>query len=119
MAKSFAELARKTMTKADRAQAHRRAREMLVAMLLSELRAAVGPTQKELARRLGVAQPTLARMEKQADMQVTTLQRIVEALGGRLTILADFPKGSVVIRPFGKGQKTSTRRRRTRARQAA
>jgi transcriptional regulator with XRE-family HTH domain len=101
MAKSFDELARKTMSQAALRRADARAREILAELLLSELRQATGASQKELAARLGIKQPTLARMERQDDIQVGTLKRIVAALGGQLEITAKFPKGRVSIRPFG------------------
>jgi len=107
MAKSIDELVRKTMSKAARQRAALRSREIMAELLLSELRQAVGPTQKELAERLGVAQPTLSRLERQSDMQVTTLQRLVEALGGELEIVARFPKGTVAIRQFDPAGKES------------
>ena len=107
MAKSFNQLAKKMMSKGARDRAEQRSRELMTELLLSELREAVGPTQKELAERLGIAQPTLARMEKQSDMQVTTLQRLVEALGGELEIIARFPKGKVAIRQFSTAGKPS------------
>lgn len=105
MAKSFNDLAKKTMSKAARDKAGKRAKEMMAELLLSELREAAGPTQKELAARLGIAQPTLSRLEHQSDMQVTTLQRVIEALGGELEIIARFPKGTVAIRQFKRNQK--------------
>ena len=110
MANRMDELARKTMSKAARERAEQRSREIMADLLLCELRQAVGPTQKELAERLGVAQPTLSRLEKQTDMQITTLQRLVEALGGELEIVARFPKGKVSIRQFGPGNKVKTSR---------
>ncbi|MHB1156594.1 MAG: helix-turn-helix domain-containing protein [Phycisphaerales bacterium] len=112
MAKDFNQLVHKTMSKAARDRADERARQIMAELLLSEIRQAVGPTQKELADRLGIAQPTLSRLEKQSDMQVSTLQRVVEALGGELWIEARFPKGTVAIRQFAKHRKSSHRRMR-------
>ena len=113
MAKTFDELAKKTMTKAAREKAASRSKEIMADLLLSELRHAAGPTQKELASRLGIAQPTLSRLENQSDMQVTTLQRLVEAMGGKLEIVARFPKGSVGIRQFKKDRKKTSPRNKT------
>lgn len=110
MAKSFDELAKKTLSKADLGKAKKRAKEIMADLLLSELREAVGPKQKELAQRMGIAQPTLSRLEKQTDMQVSTLQKLVEALGGELEIVARFPKGGVSIRQFDEDGGKSTRR---------
>lgn len=110
MAKDFNQLVKDTMSKAARDRAENRARQIMAELLLSELREAVGPSQKELAARLGIAQPTLCRLEKQSDMQVSTLQRVVEALGGELMIEAKFPKGKVAIRQFSKEHKAARRR---------
>ena len=48
-------------------------------------------TQVELADRLGVRQDTISRLEQRADMLLSTLQANVEAIGGRLSIVAEFP----------------------------
>jgi DNA-binding XRE family transcriptional regulator len=98
MAKNMSTLAARTMSNAARAKAQQRAQDIMAEMLLSELRKSTGATQKQVAARLGIAQPTLARLEKQDDMQLTTLRRMVEALGGELEIVARFPSGKVKIR---------------------
>ena len=102
MAKSFDELANRTMTAESRARAAVRTRAILREMLLSEIRANAGKSQSELARTLGIKQPTLSKLENQRDMQISTLRRIVEALGGRLEIIARFPGNSVRLEQFGK-----------------
>ncbi|MCC6579597.1 MAG: XRE family transcriptional regulator [Phycisphaeraceae bacterium] len=109
MAKSFDALAKKTMTAASRRRASRRANEILTELHLAELRQRLGTSQKEIARRLGIRQPTLSRLENQGDMQIASLRRIIEAMGGELEITARFPKGGVTLRPF-----SSTRQRATR-----
>ena len=44
-------------------------------------------TQRELARRTGVAQPTIARIETGvADPRVDTLRRLLAACGARLSV---------------------------------
>jgi transcriptional regulator with XRE-family HTH domain len=48
-------------------------------------------TQAELARRLGVRQDTISRAEQRADMLLSTLQSYVEAMGGPLALVAEFP----------------------------
>lgn len=99
MAKNFRELEAK-MGPQRVAKAKARAKEMIAEMLLAEIRQAEGLTQEQLAEILGVKQPTLSRMESQDDMQISTLQRLVEALGGKLEIVAHMPKGSIRIRQF-------------------
>ncbi len=100
MAKSFDELADRVMTPQRRGRAARRARQLLAQMLISEIRKLVGKSQTELARILGVKQPGLSKLEQQDDMQVSTLKRIVEALGGEVHIIARFPKADVEINQF-------------------
>jgi hypothetical protein len=102
MAKSFDELVERTTTKRTRARAVRRTKELLGELLLSELRKAAGKSQGQLAADLDIKQPSLSKLEKQSDMQISTLQRIVAALGGELEVLARFPKGAVKIKQFGK-----------------
>ena len=82
MARKFKEL-EATMPPESLARAKLRAREMMAEMLLSEIRQATGLTQEEVAASLGIKQPTLSRIESQDDIQVSTLQRLVRASGGR------------------------------------
>jgi hypothetical protein len=50
---------------------------------------------------VGIKQPSLSKLEKQSDMQISTLRKIVKALGGELEVLARFPKGTVKLDQFG------------------
>jgi DNA-binding XRE family transcriptional regulator len=102
MAKTFDELVKRTTTKPTRELAAKRTRQLLGELLISEVRKLAGKSQREVARELGIKQPSLSKLEKQSDMQISTLRRIVAALGGELEVLARFPKGSVKIEPFGK-----------------
>lgn len=67
---------------------------------LQALRKSLNMTQEELAEIMEVAQHTVSRMERQDDMSISTLQRIVQAMGGELRLLADFPDRQVVIDQF-------------------
>jgi transcriptional regulator with XRE-family HTH domain len=107
MAKSFDELVNRTTTKKTRAKASRRAQELLGELLLGEVRQLAGKSQQEVAQTLGMKQPSLSKLEKQADMQMSTLRKIVKALGGRLEILARFPKGTVKIDQFDPSHRRS------------
>ena len=98
MAKSFDQLVRRTTTRKTRQRAARRTRQLLGEMLLSELRRFAGKSQRELAAALGIKQPSISKLENQSDMQISTLHRIVQALGGRLELTAKFPHGIARIR---------------------
>lgn len=100
MAKTFDELVSRTMSKASQKRAAERTKVLLRKMLLSELRQATGYSQKKLATKLKMKQPSLSKLENARDMQVTTLQRIVGALGGELEIVCKFPKGDVRLVQF-------------------
>ena len=100
MAKSFDALVRRTTTKNVRDRAAHRTHELVAEMLLSEIRRLVGKSQHELARALGIKQPSLSKLENEPDMQITTLRRIIEALGGELEIRAKLGKAEVRIRQF-------------------
>lgn len=99
MAKNFRELEAQ-MTSEARGRVKKRAREQMVEVLLSELRKSAGVTQETLATTLGIKQPTLSRMESQGDMQISTLRRVIESLGGELEIIARLPDGDVRLSQF-------------------
>ena len=52
--------------------------------VLAQIRREVGVTQTDMADRLGVSQPTYATQERNDNMRIGTLRRIVGALGGVL-----------------------------------
>jgi DNA-binding XRE family transcriptional regulator len=60
-------------------------------LTLAELREARRRSQAELAKKLGVQQSAVSRIERRTDMYVSTLSGIVEAMGGTLEIVARFP----------------------------
>ena|SRR5579872_1705112 len=100
MAKTFDDLVKRTASKKTRIRAARRSKELLGELLLSELRKLAGKSQEKLAAALGIKQPSLSKLESQSDMQISTLRRIVQALGGELEVIAKFPKGTVKIDQF-------------------
>jgi DNA-binding XRE family transcriptional regulator len=104
MAKSFDELVKLTTTKRTRDKAAKRTQELLGELLLSECRQMAGKSQQEVADLLGIKQPSLSKLEKQKDMQISTLRKIVAALGGELEVLARFPRGTVRIEQFDRAR---------------
>ena len=63
---------------------------------LSELRKACGLTQGDVAATMGLDQPKVSRLEKRADLRITTLARFAQALGGRLVLVIELPDGQRV-----------------------
>lgn len=119
MAKSFDDLVKRTTTKKTQAKAARRTQELLGELLLSELRQLAGKSQRQVAQTLGIKQPSLSKLEKQADMQISTLRKIVKALGGELEVLARFPKGTIKIDQFDCSHSRGARRPRSEELQSA
>jgi DNA-binding transcriptional regulator YiaG len=74
--------------------------EMQREMPLHELRRARELSQQTLADLLGESQPAISKLEQRTDMYVSTLRRYIEAMGGRLDIIAHFPDGDVRITQF-------------------
>ena len=64
------------------------------AVRLAELRQIRGLSQAELAERAGLKQANLSRFENRGDARISTLEKIVTALGASLSISARFPDGS-------------------------
>ena len=62
------------------------------AFRLTEMRRRLGITQAQIAARMGIAQGRVSAIEhtKPGTTELRTLAAYVEALGGRLEIIADF-----------------------------
>ena len=91
---------RARMTPERRARNAAQTQALLAAMPLHELRQARAQSQADLAKRLKVQQPAIAKMEHRADIYVSNLRRFIEGMGGTLEIVAHFPEGSVRITNF-------------------
>lgn len=62
---------------------------------LQKMREFSGLTQAEMARRLNVGQASVSKVEKgRSDVHVSTIQKYVEALGGKLQVSAAFDTSS-------------------------
>lgn len=99
MAKKFSEL-RAKMSQGATQQADAQAAEMLAEMPLHELRQARRLSQKMLAEVLHVQQPFIAKIEKRTDMYISTLCSHIEAMGGKLEVVARLPDGNIRISNF-------------------
>lgn len=99
MAKKFIELETK-MSPASVERSDVLYNTLLREMPLHELRRARGLSQKALADALHVQQPSVAKMEQRADIYISSLRTHIEAMGGKLEIIARFPDGDVKIANF-------------------
>ncbi|MDQ2932388.1 MAG: helix-turn-helix domain-containing protein [Gemmatimonadota bacterium] len=83
-------------------------------MSLRELRAAQKRTQASVAKTLGVGQDSVSRLEKRSDLLLSTLRSYIEAVGGRLSIVVEFPnRKPVILSSFSlpKGERVRPKRR--------
>lgn len=60
---------------------------------LRELRQIAGKAQEDIANALNIKQPSVSKIEKQADMYLSTLRSYVEAVGGKLELIVKLPGG--------------------------
>lgn len=88
-------LKRRPITPADREAIEEIKHAMTLQVRLHELRERRGATQSAVAEQLGTSRPNVSRIEAEDDMRVTTLERYVRALGGRLEVRAVFEDEAV------------------------
>ncbi|MEO0378476.1 MAG: XRE family transcriptional regulator [Cyanobacteria bacterium P01_A01_bin.17] len=71
-------------------------------LTLQELRKIAGLTQANLSEDLQMPQSNVSRLEKSADMLLSTLRSYVEAVGGRLNLTVELPdKPPIVLSGLG------------------
>ena len=89
----------KSLSAAQRKKVEARAAQLIAEeMTLRELRRARKLTQVRMAKTLGTSQDSICRLEKRSDLLLSTLRRAIEAMGGRLSLVAEFPdRGPVVL----------------------
>jgi predicted transcriptional regulator len=60
-------------------------------MTLKEMRKGQKISQATVAESLGIGQMQISRLEQRKDPRLSTMQRTVAAMGGKLTMLVTFP----------------------------
>src|SRR5580704_15585405 len=89
---------RKELSPARRKKVEARAAQLIAEeMTLQELRRARKLTQVRMARELGIGQDGVSKLEKRADLMISTLRKTVEAMGGSLSLVAEFPDRAPVL----------------------
>ncbi len=99
MSKPFSEL-REKMTPEQRKRSKTKTEVLKNELALKELRQAMELTQEELANELHVNQAAVSKFESQSDIYISTLRKILFAMGGELRIVAHFDDGDVLINQF-------------------
>lgn len=88
----------KKLSPAQRKKVETRAAQLIAEeMTLRELRQARKLTQVRMAETLGITQDSVSRLEKRSDILLSTLRKTVEAMGGNLSLIAEFPDRAPVV----------------------
>ena len=66
-------------------------------LTLRQLRRARMLTQVKIAKKLGITQDSVSRLEKRSDLLLSTLRKTVKAMGGNLSLVAEFPDRAPVV----------------------
>jgi transcriptional regulator with XRE-family HTH domain len=107
MKKSFDSLLKK-MSPERRVRVDKKVAFLNKEMALFELRHALDMTQTELAGELKMKQAAISKFEKQSDIYISTLRKILAGMGGELIISARFSEGEVRIRQFDDVRKNNS-----------
>lgn len=107
-------------TPEERAMVAARAAELIEEELtLRDLRHAQHLTQERMAALMGVEQENVSRLERRADLLLSTLSSYVAAMGGKLRLVAEFPNRRPVTVALGDITEAGPIRSRRRVRAAA
>jgi transcriptional regulator with XRE-family HTH domain len=85
-------------------------------MRLRELRRLRRLTQARLSTKLNIGQEGISRMEKRTDLYISTLRSYVEGVGGKLSLVVEFPDHPpVILAGLGMDYEDSASKRRKNA----
>ena len=88
----------KKLSPAQRKMVESRAAGLIAEELtLRDLRKARKLTQVRLAEQLRITQDSVSRLEKRSDLLLSTLRKTVKAMGGNLSLVAEFPDRAPVV----------------------
>src|SRR5882724_12584973 len=86
------------LSPAQRKKVEARAAQLIAEeMTLRELRHARKLTQVRIAKALGITQDSVSRLEKRSDLLLSTLRKTVRAMGGNLSLIAEFRDREPVV----------------------
>jgi transcriptional regulator with XRE-family HTH domain len=87
---------------AERAKVLARSREIITEeIVLQHLRKARKLTQENMAKLLGLRQDSVSKIERRSDMLLSTFRSYIEAMGGSLRMIVEFPDAVVEVTKLG------------------
>jgi hypothetical protein len=97
MSRNVNDIIRK-LTPAQRKKVEARAAQLIAEeMTLRQLRQACRLTQQKVAKSLRIGQEGVSKIERRSDLLISTLREYVRAMGGRLSLVVEFPDREPVI----------------------
>jgi transcriptional regulator with XRE-family HTH domain len=103
-----------------RAKIAKRAAEIEAEINLRELRRLRKLTQARLSKKLKIGQEGISRMEKRTDLYISTLRSYVEGVGGKLSLVVEFPdQPPVILAGLGLDEEKAKKNRRRGADETA
>lgn len=88
----------KKLSPAQRKKVETRAAQFIAEeMTLRQLRRACKLTQEKVAKSLRIGQEGVSKLEKRSDLLLSTLRDYLEAMGGHLSLVVEFPDREPVI----------------------
>ena len=91
---------RNQMTPEQIAESENRAQLASLYLTLVELQKSLGYTEDNMRKNIDAFESTFSNLEEQDDIQVSTLSRYIQTLGGSLKLVADFPDKEIVLSQF-------------------
>jgi len=77
-------------------------------------------TQARLSKKLKIGQEGVSRIEKRTDLYLSTLRSYVEGVGGKLSLIVEFPDGPpVILTGLGESANENENKAKRKARTAA
>ena len=86
------------LSPAQRKKVEARAAQLIAEeMTLQQLRQACKLTQQKVARSLRIGQEGVSKIERRSDLLISTLRDYIQAMGGQLSLVVEFPDRKPVI----------------------
>ena len=97
MSRNVNDIIRK-LTSAQRKKVESRAAQLIAEeMTLRQLCQACRLTQQKVAKSLRIGQEGVSKIERRSDLLISTLREYVQAMGGQLSLVVEFPDREPVI----------------------
>lgn len=91
---------RQQMTPEQIAESETRAQLASLYLTLVELQKLLGNTDDDMAKNIDTFESAVSQLEEQDDIEISTLSRYIQTLGGSLKLVANFPDKEIILAQF-------------------